>query len=446
MTEESTQVENTQPLKPIDVNVDTMALISWAHLQKMEKNDLKSVEDRDVQKLKNAIVNRGFSFPFYVWYGHEYVIDGAGRSKALAELEQEGYTIPDLPVVYIRADSFEQAKALVLQASSEHGKITQESLNAFLEDIDAKSLVDSISLPEFDLEAMLNMPEVPNENVTNVPAVDPDEEVPPPERPFTVLGDVYQIGKHRLVCGDSTDYNAVQILMDGTEADMVFTDPPYNVDYTGKTKDALKIENDSFKDAQGFYDFLYNVYTNLFTVTKEGCAIYVCHADSEGLNFRKAMIDAGWLLKQCCIWVKQTMVMGRQDYHWKHEPILYGWKPGAAHNWYTDRKQTTVWNFDRPMRNAEHPTMKPIDLVAYPIGNSCAMGGVVLDLFGGSGSTMVAAHSIGRIGYSMELDPKYCDVIVKRMKRCYPDLQITRNGAPFQIPKEETPVENQQAV
>lgn len=208
---------------------------------------------------------------------------------------------------------------------------------------------------------------------------------------------------------------------------MVITDPPYNVAYEGKTKEKLTIKNDSMPD-KSFYQFLYDFYTALAAYTKAGGAWYVWHADSEGANFRQAMKDAGIMVKQCLIWVKNSMVIGRQDYQWKHEPCLYGWKEGAAHGWYSDRKQTTVINFDRPNRNAEHPTMKPIGLFAYQIGNSSKQGDIIADAFGGSGTTMVACHQMNRKAYLVEFDPKYCDVIVKRMITLDPSLTIKLNG------------------
>lgn len=245
-----------------------------------------------------------------------------------------------------------------------------------------------------------------------------------------VLGDIFDIGQHRLICGDSTQTDTFERLLGQQMADLVVTDPPYNVDYTGKTKKALKIENDSKSDGD-FYQFLYDFYTALGSYTKAGGAWYVWHADSEGANFRKAMSDSGIMVKQCLIWVKQTMVMGRQDYQWKHEPCLYGWKEGAAHGWYSDRKQTTVLNFDRPQRNAEHPTMKPIPLFAYQIGNSSKQGDIVADGFGGSGTTMVACHQMNRKAYLVEYDPKYCQVIVDRMLALDPTIEIKRNGEKY---------------
>jgi site-specific DNA-methyltransferase (adenine-specific) len=242
-----------------------------------------------------------------------------------------------------------------------------------------------------------------------------------------VLGDLFEIGEHRLLCGDSTQTDAFEKLMQGEFADMVVTDPPYNVAYEGKTKDALTIENDSMGN-DDFYKFLYDFYTALSTVVKKGGAIYVWHASSEIINFGKALVDAGWLLKQQLIWVKNSMVMGRQDYQWKHEPCLYGWLKGDSHKWYSDRKQTTVIEFDRPSRNGEHPTMKPIVLFAYQIENSSKQGDIVIDAFGGSGTTMVACEQLKRKSRVIEYDPKYCQVIIDRMKKLDPSLVIKKNG------------------
>jgi site-specific DNA-methyltransferase (adenine-specific) len=242
-----------------------------------------------------------------------------------------------------------------------------------------------------------------------------------------VLGDLFEIGEHRLLCGDSTQTDTFEKLMQGEMADMVVTDPPYNVAYEGKTKDALTIENDSMSN-DDFYKFLYDFYTALTTAVKKGGAIYVWHASSEVINFGKAMVDAGWLLKQQLIWVKNTMVMGRQDYQWKHEPCLYGWLKGGSHKWYSDRKQTTVINFDKPQRNGEHPTMKPIGLFSYQIENSSKVGDIIIDAFGGSGTTMVACEQLKRKARVIEFDPRYCQVIIDRMKKLDSTLVIKRNG------------------
>jgi len=199
-------------------------------------------------------------------------------------------------------------------------------------------------------------------------------------------------------------------------ADLLVTDPPYNVAYEGKTADALTIENDSMSDAD-FRQFLRNCYAAADSAMNPGAAFYIWHADSEGFNFRGAAFDIGWRVRQCLVWKKNTLVLGRQDYQWQHEPCLYGWKEGAAHSWYSDRKQTTILEFNKPQRNGEHPTMKPVDLIQYQVENSSRAGDIVLDLFGGSGSTLIACEKTGRRNCSMELDPKYCDVIVRRWQQ-----------------------------
>jgi site-specific DNA-methyltransferase (adenine-specific) len=247
-----------------------------------------------------------------------------------------------------------------------------------------------------------------------------------------ILGDLFEIGEHRLICGDSTQTDTFEKLMQGELADMVVTDPPYNVAYEGKTKDALTIENDSMSN-DDFYKFLYDFYTALTTAVKKGGAIYVWHASSEVINFGKAMVDSGWLLKQQLIWVKNSMVMGRQDYQWKHEPCLYGWLKGDSHKWYSDRKQTTVIEFDRPNRNGEHPTMKPIGLFAYQIENSSKHGDIVIDAFGGSGTTMVACEQLKRKARIIEYDPRYCQVILERMIKLEPTLKVKKNGKDYTL-------------
>lgn len=270
--------------------------------------------------------------------------------------------------------------------------------------------------------------DIPNFEVTNLEAEEDDFEAPEGGiETDIVLGDLFEIGEHRLLCGDSTLTDTFDKLMCGEKADMCVTDPPYNVAYEGGTKEKLTIENDSMSN-DDFYKFLYEFYTALSTAVKKGGAIYVWHASSEIINFAKAMVDAGWLLKQQLVWVKNSMVMGRQDYQWKHEPCLYGWLPGDSHKWYSDRKQTTVIEWDRPSRNGEHPTMKPIGLFSYQIENSSKQGDIVIDAFGGSGTTMVACEQLKRKARVIEFDPKYCQVIIDRMKKLDPTLIIKRNG------------------
>lgn len=242
-----------------------------------------------------------------------------------------------------------------------------------------------------------------------------DEDAVPevPKEATTKLGDVYILGKHRLMCGDSTSITDMEKLIDGQPVDMCLTDPPYNVAYEGGTKDKLTIQNDSM-DNDSFRQFLRDAFVAADMVMKAGAVFYIWHADSEGYNFRGACFDAGWKVRQCLIWKKSSLVMGRQDYHWMHEPCLYGWKDGASHLWSADRKQTTILEFNKPTRNGEHPTMKPVELFEYQMLNNTKGGDIVLDSFGGSGTTLIAAEKHGRYARIMELEPKYCDVIVKR--------------------------------
>jgi DNA modification methylase len=275
--------------------------------------------------------------------------------------------------------------------------------------IEMKDLEDEgfdLALLGFDdkeLNALLE-PEV-TEGLTDEDAV-PDV----PEKPKTKVGDIYILGNHRLMCGDSTSIDAVEKLTGGL-VDILVTDPPYNVNYEGSN--GLKIQNDSMGDEQ-FRQFLRDAFVAANAVMKQGAVFYIWHADVEGYNFRGACKDAGWQVRQCLVWNKDSLVMGRQDYHWKHEPCLYGWKDGAAHLWAADRKQTTIIECKKPKKNDMHPTMKPVELMEYQILNNTKGQDIVLDLFGGSGSTMIAAEKIGRCARLMELDPKYCDVIVKR--------------------------------
>lgn len=242
-------------------------------------------------------------------------------------------------------------------------------------------------------------------------AVEDEAEIVVPEIPKARHGQIYQLGRHRLMCGDSTDVSDVRRLMGGTLADLLLTDPPYNVNYEGGT--GLTIQNDNMEDA-AFRKFLQDAFACADAVMKPGAAFYIWHADSEGFNFRGACHDIGWQVRQCLIWSKNALVLGRQDYQWKHEPCLYGWKGGAAHVWLNDRKQTTVLDFDKPTRSELHPTMKPVALFEYQIHNSCPDGGAVLDLFNGSGTTIIAAEQDGRCAYCMELDPRYVDAAIKR--------------------------------
>lgn len=371
--------------------------------------------DPEYEKLKRSIEEFGYVEPL-VWNERTgNLVGGHQRYKIL--VNEQGATEVEVSVVDLDET---REKALNLALNKIDGDWDLPKLRDLMSEL--KECDFDLSLTGFDSADLDELfQEVPfsfePENIeVEEDDFDVEDELAMIEEPVTKPGDLWSMGRHRLLCGDSSNLADVERLMGGHRVDLVFTDPPYNVDYTGKTKDALKIENDKMDDGR-FKEFLLDVYRNLFHVSKEGAAIYVCHADSEGINFRSAMVEAGWLLKQCLIWVKNTFVLGRQDYHWRHEPILYGWKPGAAHNWYADRKQDTVWEVDKPVRNADHPTMKPIALVSKALQNSSKRGDLVLDLFGGSGSTLIAAEKTGRTAYLMELDPKYCDVIVKRWEQ-----------------------------
>ena len=227
---------------------------------------------------------------------------------------------------------------------------------------------------------------------------------------FSKTGDIWTLGKHRVICGDATKLETYKTLLENTKVNLVVTDPPYNVNYEGS---AGKIKNDNMEDDK-FYQFLFNSFVNMEQAMADDASIYVFHADTEGLNFRKAFQDAGFYLSGCCIWKKPSLVLGRSPYQWQHEPCLYGWKKKGKHKWYAGRKETSVWEFEKSKKNADHPTMKPIALLAYPIKNSSMTNSLVLDPFAGSGSTLIACEQTGRICYAIELDEKYCDVIVKR--------------------------------
>lgn len=248
---------------------------------------------------------------------------------------------------------------------------------------------------------------------------------------FSKAGDIWTLGRHRLICGDSTKEETYKRLMDGKRANLVVTDPPYNVNYEGS---AGKIKNDNM-DNDKFYNFLLDAFSNMEKVMADDASIYVFHADTEGLNFRKAFNDAGFYLSGCCIWKKPSLVLGRSPYQWQHEPCLYGWKKKGKHQWYSGRKETTIWEFEKPKKNADHPTMKPIALLAYPISNSSMSNTLILDPFGGSGSTLIACEQTDRSCYTIELDEKFCDVIVKRYIEQVgtdKDVSVLRDGKEYQ--------------
>ena len=344
---------------------------------------------------------------------------------------------PELPVIYIEVT--EQEEKIILASIDPISAMAEQDQDALDNLLDHILDVEDDNLSAF-LESLHTPPD--DDEPTTEGLTDDDDAPDLGPTAISTLGDVWLLGNHRLMCGDGTSIDDTDTLAAGP-IDMVWTDPPYNVDYTGGTEDALKIDNDSMDDAQ-FRTFLRDLFTAAFMVTREGGPIYIAHADSEGVNFRSALTEAGFLLKQCIIWVKNSMVLGRQDYQWQHEPILYGWKPGAAHKWYgefnkktviddtpdikaMDKSElinqirtlknalnTSVLNFAKPNRNGEHPTMKPVELVAFMVKNSSRRGDKILDLCAGSGTTLIACEKYGRHARVMEYDPRYSDVIIKR--------------------------------
>jgi DNA modification methylase len=359
--------------------------------------------DEQITQIAASIKEFGFLNPVIV-DGENGIIAGHGRVMAAKKL---GMT--ELPAVEASHLTDAQRRAYIIADN-------KLALNAGWDDEMLRVEFAELTEAGFDLDLTgFSLDEIGALQIEEIPPGLTDEDAVPetPVTPVTVEGDVWLLGRHRLMCGDSTSIDAVERLMDGQKADMWLTDPPYNVAYEGKTKEALTIKNDKMGD-DSFRQFLRDAYVAADAVMKAGAVFYIWHADSEGYNFRGAAFDAGWKVRQCLIWEKQTLVMGRQDYHWKHEPCLYGWKEGAGHLWAADRKQTTILKFDRPSRNAEHPTMKPVALFEYQMLNNTKGGDIILDSFGGSGTTMLAAEKNGRVSRLMELDPKYCDVIIKR--------------------------------
>jgi len=363
------------------------------------RKDLKP-GDPEYDKLKRSIGQFGYVEPVIWNKTTGRVVGGHQRLKVLLDMG-----ITEIECVVIEMDE-DKEKALNIALNKISGDWDKDklalliadlqgadfdvSLTGFepaeLDDLFKDSLKDSIHDDDFDVDAELQKPAV------------------------TKPGDVWKLGRHRLVCGDSTKSDTFTVLMDGKLANLVVTDPPYNVNYEGS---AGKIKNDNMGN-EAFYTFLLSAFQNTELAMAKDASIYVFHADTEGLNFRKAFSDAGFYLSGTCIWKKQSLVLGRSPYQWQHEPVLFGWKKSGKHNWYADRKQTTIWEFEKPKKNADHPTMKPVALVAYPILNSSLSNCIVLDPFGGSGSTLIACEQTDRICYTIELDEKYCDVIVKR--------------------------------
>lgn len=374
-----------------------------------ENNPRKN--DNAVEAVANSIRSFGFKVPIII-DKNNVVICGHTRVKASKKLGMD-----EVPCVIADDLNEEQVKAFRL-ADNKVSELAEWDLDKLAEELQFIDM-DMLQFGFEDLEESMERDVLEDEFNEN-------EELP--VNPYAKKGDIFVLGKHRLMCGDSTLVEDVAKLCDGKVADMIFTDPPYNVDYEGGT--GMKIQNDKQKDAD-FFEFLTKAFNNMAANVKNGGSIYCCHADTEGINFRTAFKSAGFKLAECLIWVKNSLVLGRQDYHWRHEPILYGWKEGASHYFVDDRTQDTVWEYNKPKNNDLHPTMKPLELVGKAIKNSSKKGERVLDLFGGSGSTLIASEQIDRCALLMELDEKYVDVIVKRYLRfiqSYDDCYLIRDG------------------
>jgi len=355
--------------------------------------------DAEYEKIKNSITEFGYVDPIIV-NSDMTIIGGHQRWSVLKAL---GYDEVDCVVIEIDKT---KEKALNIALNKVTGEWNKELLADLIKDL--QSLDYDVSMTGFEPPEIDELFNDVHSKETKEDDFDVDAELQNPT--ITKLGDVWQLGRHRLVCGDATLPEVFDTLLDGKKVNLVVTDPPYNVNYSSE---AGTIQNDNMADTD-FYNFLLASYKNMANAMADDASIYVFHADTEGLNFRKAFVDAGFYLSGVCIWAKQSLVLGRSPYQWKHEPILFGWKKNGKHKWFSDRKQSTIWNFDRPKKSELHPTMKPIALVAYPILNSSMTNGLVLDPFGGSGSTLIACEQTDRTCYTIELDEKYADVIVKR--------------------------------
>lgn len=366
------------------------------------QNNARTHSPEQINKLRASLREFGFINPVIIDRNFG-VIAGHGR---IAAARAEGIT--ELPCVFADHLTEAQKKAYILADN-------RMALDAGWDEDMLRVEIEALRGADFDLmlTGFDDKELVDFFGTANDDAKDDDFDLSSAleQASFVQKGDVWTVGRHRLMCGDATSMDDVATLMDGKKANLLLTDPPYGVSF--KSSSGLTIQNDSMKNEE-FYQFLYDAFAAAVCFLGAGASAYVFHADTEGLNFRKAFIDAGFHLAGCCIWVKDSLVLGRSDYQWQHEPVLYGFLQNGKHNWYSDRKQTTVWNFAKPKRNANHPTSKPLDLLSYPIGNSTQENGIVLDSFGGSGSTMMACEQTNRICYMMELDEKYASVILRR--------------------------------
>ncbi len=363
------------------------------------RKDLKP-GDAEYEKLKRSIEQFGYVEPVIWNKTTGRVVGGHQRLKVLIDMG-----ITEVECVVVEMDENKE-KALNVALNKISGEWDKDKLALLITDLQAEDF--DVSLTGFDAAEIDDLFKDTIGDKVKDDDFDVTAELQNPT--ITKLGDVWQLGRHRLVCGDATKPETYETLLGGEKVNLVITDPPYNVNYEGS---AGKIKNDNMEDEK-FYTFLFDAFSNTEKHMADDASIYVFHADTEGLNFRKAFKDAGFYLSGTCIWKKQSLVLGRSPYQWQHEPILFGWKKKGKHQWYTGRKESTIWEFDKPKKNGDHPTMKPIPLLAYPIMNSSMSNCIVLDPFGGSGSTLIACEQTDRIARTIELDEKFCDVIIKR--------------------------------
>ena len=366
-------------------------------------NNARTHSPEQITKLRSSLREFGFINPVIIDRDFN-VIAGHGRIMAAKE---EGLT--EVPCVFVDYLTEAQKKAYILADNrmAMDAGWDEELLRIEIESLQGADF--DVSLTGFGEDEIADL--FASDSEKDVKDDDFDLSAALEKASFVERGDIWTVGRHRLMCGDATSADDVSALMDGKKANLIVTDPPYGVSF--KSSDGLTIQNDSMKDGE-FYTFLYNSFQNMATHLESGGSAYVFHADTEGLNFRKAFVEAGFHLAGVCIWVKNSLVLGRSDYQWQHEPVLYGFLKNGKHRWYSDRKQTTIWNYDKPKRNKNHPTSKPLDLLGYPICNSSQENAIVLDTFGGSGSTMMACEQTNRICFMMELDEKYASVILRR--------------------------------
>ena len=366
-------------------------------------NNARTHSPEQLAKLRSSLREFGFINPVIIDRDFN-VIAGHGRIVAA-----KGEGITEVPCVFVDYLTEAQKKAYIL---ADNRMALDAGWDEELLRIEIESLQGAdfdVSLTGFGADEIADL--FAGDGEKDVKDDDFDLSAALEKAAFVERGDIWTVGRHRLLCGDATSAEDVAALMDGKKANLIVTDPPYNVAF--KSGSGLSIQNDSMENGE-FYTFLYNSFQNMAEHLEKGGAAYVFHADTEGLNFRKAFVDAGFHLAGVCIWVKNSLVLGRSDYQWQHEPVLYGFLKNGKHPWYSDRKQTTIWNYDKPKRNKNHPTSKPLDLLGYPISNSSQENAIVLDTFGGSGSTMMACEQTNRICHMMELDEKYASVILRR--------------------------------